>query len=45
MIRSLKDEGVRVPDGLEAGSLKTYSLKEKGKEIISGLSIGDAIAV
>ncbi|MEQ8997425.1 MAG: phosphoenolpyruvate synthase [Coleofasciculus sp. B1-GNL1-01] len=28
----------------EAGSLKTYSLKEKGKEIISGLSIGDAIA-
>ncbi|MEQ8969319.1 MAG: phosphoenolpyruvate synthase [Coleofasciculus sp. C1-SOL-03] len=28
----------------EAGSLKTYSLKETGKEIISGLSIGDAIA-
>ncbi|MFP4103943.1 phosphoenolpyruvate synthase, partial [Coleofasciculus sp.] len=28
----------------EAGSLKTYSLKEKGKEILSGLSIGDAIA-
>lgn len=28
----------------EAGSLKTYRLKEKGKEIISGLSIGDAIA-
>lgn len=28
----------------EAGSLKTYRLKETGKEIISGLSIGDAIA-
>jgi len=28
----------------EAGSLKTYSLKETGKEILSGLSIGDAIA-
>ncbi len=28
----------------EAGSLKTYSLKDKGKEILGGLSIGDAIA-
>ncbi|MEQ8464400.1 phosphoenolpyruvate synthase [Coleofasciculus sp. E1-EBD-02] len=28
----------------EAGSLKTYSLKETGKEILGGLSIGDAIA-
>ena len=28
----------------EAGSLKTYSLKETGKEILAGLSIGDAIA-
>ncbi|MEQ9667732.1 phosphoenolpyruvate synthase [Coleofasciculus sp. G2-EDA-02] len=28
----------------EAGSLKTYNLKEKGKEILCGLSIGDAIA-
>jgi pyruvate,water dikinase len=28
----------------EAGTLKSYSLKEKGERIVSGLSIGDAIA-
>ena len=28
----------------EAGSLKTYSLQEKGEKILEGLSIGDAIA-
>jgi pyruvate,water dikinase len=28
----------------EASSLKTYTLKEKGKRILTGLSIGDAIA-
>jgi pyruvate, water dikinase len=28
----------------EAGSLKTYSLKQKGKRRLSGLAIGDAIA-
>src|SRR5205085_5392726 len=28
----------------EAGSLTTYRLKEKGKRLLSGLSIGDAIA-
>lgn len=28
----------------EAGSLKTYHLKEKGKRLVTGLSIGEAIA-
>jgi len=28
----------------EAGMLKTYSLKEKGERLLTGLSIGDAIA-
>jgi pyruvate, water dikinase len=28
----------------EAGSLKTYSLKQKGERLLSGLAIGDAIA-
>jgi pyruvate,water dikinase len=28
----------------EAGSMKAYELKEQGKEILSGLSIGEAIA-
>ncbi len=28
----------------EASSLKTYTLKEKGKRLLTGLSIGDAIA-
>jgi len=28
----------------EAGSLRAYSLKEEGKRLLSGLSIGDAIA-
>jgi pyruvate,water dikinase len=28
----------------EAGTLKTYSLKEKGEKLLTGLSIGDAIA-
>jgi pyruvate,water dikinase len=28
----------------EAGTLKAYSLEEKGKRLLSGLSIGDAIA-
>jgi len=28
----------------EAGTLKLYSLKEKGKRILTGLSIGDAVA-
>ena len=28
----------------EAGALKTYSLKHKGKLLVSGLSIGDAVA-
>ena len=28
----------------EAGSLKTYELKEKGKRLVAGLSIGEAIA-
>lgn len=29
----------------EAGSLKTFSLKNKGERLLSGLAIGDAIAV
>jgi pyruvate,water dikinase len=29
----------------EAGSLKTYTLKEKSERLLTGLSIGDAIAV
>jgi pyruvate, water dikinase len=28
----------------EAGSLKTYSLKQKGERLLSGLAIGDAVA-
>ncbi|MEJ2025882.1 MAG: PEP-utilizing enzyme, partial [Deltaproteobacteria bacterium] len=28
----------------EAGTFKTYSLKEKGERLLTGLSIGDAIA-
>lgn len=28
----------------EAGALKTYSLKEKGERLVTGLSIGEAIA-
>ncbi|MGO9450402.1 MAG: phosphoenolpyruvate synthase [Candidatus Binataceae bacterium] len=29
----------------EAGSLKTYTLKQKGERLLTGLAIGDAIAV
>jgi pyruvate,water dikinase len=28
----------------QAGALSTYSLKEKGKELLTGISVGDAIA-
>lgn len=33
-----------VQSGKEAGALKTYTLKRKGKRLVSGFSIGDAIA-